>query len=243
VANPHATENDVREGGNVLDAYCSICHGRPGKPGRAPDLAHGILRHGTRDRTLFQNIRSGIPGTQMAGFPDIDDKTVWQVVASIRSRRKPAPLPAGDRDRGHALFLKHSCTTCHWNGRDGGRRGPDLTTSYVPVDYVRTSLVDPDANLRDEPNFEHEKFQQFVAVTLRGEPLVGRWLNDNGRYFLFMDQDDRLHALRKDELEEFRKPRQSLMPSFQAVMTDDDINDLIVYLFSIRPAPKEDELP
>src|SRR4029453_9929069 len=69
--NPFANDaTAIASGRDLYGQTCQSCHG-PGGQGsdRGPALATTKLLHGNTDADLFRSIRSGVPGTQMAGFP------------------------------------------------------------------------------------------------------------------------------------------------------------------------------
>ena len=84
--NPFAgTPAAATQGKKLFDQACAACHGSAGRGGRGPALAAGKFHQGSTDFDLFQNIRNGIPGTQMPSFSVVSSDGVWQLVAYIRS--------------------------------------------------------------------------------------------------------------------------------------------------------------
>src|ERR1700730_12070577 len=64
--NPLAASPAARAAGaRLFQQTCASCHG---DTARAPSLATGAFARGGQDREIFQNIRNGIPGTQMPRF-------------------------------------------------------------------------------------------------------------------------------------------------------------------------------
>ena len=226
--NPYSSPQDIKEGGVTLRTYCSTCHGVDGTGGRGPDLTRVRFRHGSSDQALMKNMQDGIPGTAMAGF-NLPDSMILQVVAFIRSKRgnqKPLVLK-GAASPGEKLFAKHKCSACHWTGREGGRRGSDLTTSRSTLDYVRTKITDPNADLDPE-------YQQLVIVKNDGRQLQGVRLNENSYHVQLIDELENLRTVAKSEIDELHRPKQSLMPSYTKVLTKPELDDLVAYLFSLR---------
>lgn len=238
IENPFATEADARKGAMAVRAYCSVCHGPEGKGARGPDLTSANLRRGNSNRALLNNMKSGITGTDMVGFGDLgdDDQPYWQIIAYLRSVQKPPPPPpSGDKENGRRLVARHNCTNCHWIEGRGGRRAPDLAGSGAAVEYIRESILDPDANFRETPSFQHDPYQRVAVVTAQGMMIEGRWLNETGYFIQLIDGQDELRTLDKDQTEAIVKPQRSLMPSFAGLMSDQELNDLIAYVFSLRP--------
>lgn len=236
--NPYTSEADVRRGQMAVRAWCSVCHGPEGKGGRGPNLISGTLRRGTSDEAILNNLKNGIAGTDMAGFGDLgdEDQLYWQVISYLRAAATPPPLPpSGDKENGKKLFTKHNCTNCHWAEGRGGRRGPDLSASGAAVEYLRESILDPDANFREQPAYQHAPYQRVAVVTMRGETFEGRWMNENGYFIQLIDDKEQLRTLPKADVDEMAKPGQSLMPSFAALLNDRQLYDLITYVYSLRP--------
>jgi len=104
--------------------------------------------HGGGDAQIFENIREGIAGTQLAGF-DMLPNEIWQLVSYIRSLSGTAAREtvSGDAAVGKEIFFgKGGRAGCHQvNGR-GSRFGPDLSRSAAEPPracvrrfYTRTS--------------------------------------------------------------------------------------------------------
>ena len=77
-------------GKKLYEYHCAFCHGR-GDDGFAANLVSPRLPHAPTDSSLFNTIKNGIPGTDMAASLGITDKEVWQVAAFVRSLGRSAP--------------------------------------------------------------------------------------------------------------------------------------------------------
>ena len=226
--NPYNSPQDIKEGGITLRTYCSTCHGVDRTGGRGPDLTRVRFRHGSSDQALMKNIQDRIPGTAMAEF-NLPDSMILQVVAFIRSKRgnqKPLVLK-GDANRREKLFAKNKCPACHWTGREGGRRGSDLSTSRSTLDYERTKITDPNADLDPE-------YQLLVIIENDGRQLQGVRLNENSCYVQLIDELENLRTVAKSEIDELHRSKQLLMPSYTKELTEPELDDLVAYLFSLR---------
>ncbi len=220
---------DIEGGRQLVQAYCARCHGLNAKGARAPDLSQRVLRHANSDAALARVVRDGVPGTGMAGFSWWPDKHIRQVVSFLQHQRRsqtPSVIP-GDAPKGKKVFEKHKCATCHWTGRTGGRRGPDLSMSRGPRDYVRQAIVDPAAD------FDRE-YQQIIIVTRKRRLLEGIRLSENTFYIQFIDAYDRLHTVAKADIEDLKRADKSSMPSYVKELSSEDLQNLIAYLFSLR---------
>ena len=225
---PYSSPQDIAEGRMYVRGYCSICHGPAGTGGRGPDLTQRRLRHGNSDEAIFRNIQKGIPGTEMRGF-SWQDKRIWQIVSFIREQRRAQepPVLTGNAKLGARLFEKHKCASCHWTGREGGRRGPDLSMSRSSLDYARTAIIDPDADV-------DRRYRQVVIATADGRVRQGMRLNENSYFIQLIDERENLHTISKANIEELRRSNQSLMLSYEKQLSKNELDDLIAHLFSLR---------
>ncbi len=219
---------DIEGGRQLVRAYCTRCHGLDATGARAPDLTQRVLRHGNTDEALTRIVRNGIPGTGMAGFR-FQPKQFRQVVSFLQHQRSShdPPVLTGDVLKGKAVFEKHKCATCHWTGPTGGRRGTDLSVSRGRLEYVRKAIVNPGTDVDRE-------YQQVVLVASDGRILQGMRLSENSFYIQLIDEQDRLYTVTKADIDELKRPTQSLMPSFEKELSPEELEDLIAYVFSLR---------
>lgn len=230
--NPHTTEADIQAGERVFRRSCSLCHGKGGEGGDGPDLSLGVFRHGSTDAALFRNILTGIPDTGMGGIYQ-PDKKIWQVVAYVRSLSRggeEVELP-GDPGRGRRLYMSRgSCSDCHRLGSSGGRLGPDLTDlgwRRAP-DHIRASVTDPSESIADD-------YRTVEVRTLGGDVVRGLLRNEDRYSIQLFDEFERLRAFTKADLASVDKPGESLMPPLGSFFRGRDLDDLVAYLYSLRP--------
>jgi alcohol dehydrogenase (cytochrome c) len=87
VRNPHRSDADVQQGGELFRSRCAGCHGLDARGGKGPDLATGKLKTGDSDLAIFRTLQRGIPGTAMVAI-DTDDRSRWQLVAYLTDMRR-----------------------------------------------------------------------------------------------------------------------------------------------------------
>ena len=230
--NPRTTEADVEAGARVFQRSCSLCHGTGGEGGDGPDLSRGVFRHGSSDAALFRNILTGIPNSGMGGIYQ-PDKKIWQVVAYVRSLSRggeEVELP-GDPGRGRRLYISRgSCSDCHRLGSSGGRLGPDLTDlgwRRAP-DHIRVSVTDPSESIADD-------YRAVEVRTHSGDVVRGLLRNEDRYSIQLFDEFERLRAFAKADLASIDKPEESLMPPLGSFFGGRDLDDLVAYLYSLRP--------
>jgi putative heme-binding domain-containing protein len=71
-------------------------------------------------------------------------------------------------------------------------------------------------------------------VTKDGTVINGRRLNEDTYSIQVMDDRERLHSLRKDDVREFTIATTSTMPSYKDTLTSEELSDLLGYLLSLK---------
>src|SRR5688500_18551722 len=106
--------NNIAAGEALYQSHCALCHGTTGGGGRGPVLAQPKLRRASDDAALFKVIQEGIPGTEMPGAWQMDDKELRQTAAYVRSlgRVSMTTVP-GDTGRGRQVYEAQGCANCH----------------------------------------------------------------------------------------------------------------------------------
>jgi putative heme-binding domain-containing protein len=226
--NPRTSPEDVAAGAKTFRGHCAPCHGLNAVGGRGPNLAAGVFYHGNSDVALLNNISDGIAGTEMPGLFYSPDR-VWQIVAYLRSLNASASKPGGDPARGASLF-RAKCTQCHRVAGEGGRLGPDLTNigASRSVAHLRQAIVDPNADVR-------ERYWVVSLTTKEGKTLTGFVMNEDTYTVQFMDMNEQLHSLEKAGLSNYKVEKVSKMPSFREALKDKELDDLVAYLWALRP--------
>ena len=231
--NPRSDDPQAAETGRwTFRIFCAPCHGIHAEGGRGPDLTRGTYSVGEQDKDLYSVIARGIPGTEMPPYGDrMDADGIWRLVTYIRSvARKDSETIQGDASAGARLFWnKGACGQCHRVGSRGSGIGPDLTRvgRQRSVKYLRTSLIAPDADIT--PGFGTIKVVLPNGKTISGvergiDNFSAQFIDLGGKYYSFVREDMASFA---------REPR-SMMPSYATAFTPSEINDLLVYLISLR---------
>jgi putative heme-binding domain-containing protein len=225
---------DPEQGRKLWSANCAVCHGPEGKGGRGPDLTSGKFRHGGTDDDLYRAMRSGIPGTEMPGFP-LGGVESMQLLAYVRALGRAAmpPPPDGEAARGRALFAgSGACTSCHRVSGTGSRTGPELSDvgARLPPPDLLASLLRPDERVLPAHWYVR-------AVTRDGRTITGRRLNEDSYSVQLIDVRDELVSLVKEDLREYELIRKSPMPSYEGKLTREQLGDLVAYLASLKGTP------
>jgi cytochrome c oxidase cbb3-type subunit III len=230
-SNPRTSARDVAQGEKTFRSHCSPCHGLKGEGGRGPNLSAGVFYHGAADADLLRNISNGIDGTEMPGLFYSPDR-VWQVVAYIRSLNAASqPASASAIAAGEALYKRERCAECHRINGFGGRMGPDLSSigKTRSTDHLRQSIVEPNADVR----------QRYCVVSITDatdKTTEGFVMNEDTYTIQFIDPSGRLYSVEKAGLKSLRIERVSKMPSYKGRLSENQVDGLVAYLSSLRPA-------
>jgi putative heme-binding domain-containing protein len=229
IKNPHTTPADIAAGAKIFRSHCAECHGLNGEGGRGPDLRTGVFFHGSTDADLFGNITDGIAGTAMPGVFFSRDQ-VWQAVAYVRSLSQTgASPPQGDPSHGAKLFREKGCIGCHLLRGEGAFKGPDLSVigSQRSAAHLRQAILEPDAKvLRD--------FWVAKITLENGQNYAGFLLNEGAYSVQLLDFQKGLTSLPTRDFRKFEIEKSSIMPSFKGKLTDNEVTDIVAYLWSLK---------
>ncbi len=214
---------DVAAGEKLFQRNCVLCHGGDGTGGRGPDLTRGVFRRASTDEQLYGILNGDLWEVGMGGV-GLNDTEIWQVMAYLRSLGGSRKAVPGDPERGRDIFFgSATCGTCHMANGHGARQGPDL--SWIgwrrSADYLRAAIEDPNAEV--DP-----RWWRGVAITERGDQIVGYLIAEDQFNVRLHDADDRLHALPKVSLRSFERVKVSSMPKID--LSEDDITDVVAFL-------------
>jgi len=234
----------IANGKSAFRVNCSFCHGLHADGGlRAPSLVSGHLSHGDSDDAMLNNILHGIPGTAMPAN-DLDEPSVRDIIAYLRSLQKPATAPpGGNAEAGRKLFFGEAyCSRCHMVFGQGGRLGPDLSRvgATRPREYLVESIREPDAQITERfvaTDFGNisPTYELVTVTTRKGTTFSGVIINEDSFSLQFMDDREVIHSWPKSELQSITHEKRSPMPQYTSQqLTDAQLNDLLVFLSSLR---------
>ena len=222
---------DIAHGASLYTARCAVCHGAQGDGIGGVNLRSGKYRNAITDRDLAGFIRAG---SQAAGMPPftLDDADMAGIIAYLRNMNSfdAATVKTGNVARGRAVFEgKGACTKCHRVGRLGSHVAPNLTDigSVRSAGSIQRSLLEPTSQMMPIN-------RPVRLVTKDGTVINGRRLNEDTYSIQVMDDRERLHSLRKDDVREFTIVKTSPMPSYKGTLTSEELSDLLGYLLSLK---------
>ena len=238
--NPFAADPQAVDAGKLQFAdACAGCHGANAEGGRGPNLVENDRIRRKTDGELFNTIHGGIPAGGMPAF-SLPDKSIWQIVAFLRSLSTPAFLVAvaGDERAGSQVYEKAQCGSCHKVAGQGGFLGPDLTdiAASRTVNQLRDALVAP--GKKPVPGYTG------VTATLKtGRQITGVAKNYSNYSVDILDAQGSLHLLAISDVQDLQFRSKSLMPdTYTKTLSPDELKDLLAYLSrrTVRPDARLD---
>ena len=239
--NPYVNDAGAATSGRDLyGQICQSCHGPAGQgTDRGPALATRALLHGNADADLFRSIRTGVPGTQMAGFPGLSDADIWRIVTYLRTLQtagSPSTSPGtGDPSAGEALFFGPAgCASCHEVNARGGIVGPDLSGagSLSPA-VLRLKIIDP-GNPAAQTSTRGSRGGAAATATVKtsdGREIKGVRRNEDTFSLQMIDLSGQLHLLDKRALASVVIEQKSLhSPDYKTRLSESDVTNLVAYL-------------
>lgn len=166
----------------------------------------------------------------MPAFTEFSDDDVRSLVDYLRSVSRAAvqrTVVTGDRQAGRQLYVKLGCSSCHRIGLEGSVFGPDLSRigASRPLEYLRESVLHPSADIPPE-------FEGVTAILKDGKRIHGVRINEDTFTLQLRDASQRIVSLMKDELQQVIYDKQSLMPAYDR-LSSDDLQNLLAYLASV----------
>lgn len=231
--NPFASDPQAAETGRWnFRIICSPCHGIHAEGGRGPDLTLGTYSAGDMDADLFRVIARGVAGSEMAGYSGrVEDEGIWRLVSYIRSVAKhDTPAPSGNAYAGEKIFWsKGNCGACHRVAARGASIGPDLSRvgRQRSFAYLRASILTPDADITSGYN-------TVTVITRDGRTIQGIEKSYDTFSAQLMDLSGKYYSFLREDVTSLAREPKSLMPSYAKQLSENEINDLLAYLISLR---------
>ena len=228
----------------LYQTHCAACHGQTGEGNSGPPLAVLRLVRATDEASLFKIIKEGIAGTEMPSSR-LDDAQLKLLAAFVRELgQRPVERVAGDATRGAQLYAgKGNCAACHAiNGR-GSAYGPDLSDIGVRrgAQHLLTSLLDPAADVpKSYTQYRPgtavaDNFLLVRVVTKAGQRISGVRVNEDTFTIHLREASGGVHSFFKSELRALHKDwGKTSMPSYRGAMSENELNDLVAYLLTLR---------
>ena len=142
----------------------------------------------------------------------------------------------GNPERGHDLFSKAQCASCHRYGAFGDSTGPDLTSlaSRFSRREIIEAVLDP---AKDVP----ARYRTKSILTNDGLQFNGMVVDDNGVYTV-LQSDGKKIVVAATEVDQIKELETSAMPQgLLDSLSLEEINDLFTYMYSSQQASQEQQ--
>ncbi|HTW22256.1 MAG TPA: c-type cytochrome [Candidatus Baltobacteraceae bacterium] len=227
----------------LFEQRCSTCHGLDAGGAMGPNIQGIPFRLGAD--TVKGIIKNGMGGGGMPAFAgQLDDAQIQQIVDYLLTlQHKDTAAITGDPSKGKDIYDASGCASCHTIAGQGGDAGPELTTvgSLRGAGYLKNAVLYPGTDLPQEHIFVESGGQLdylFIhLVTKDGKAYDGTRAAEDSFRIVIKDAKGNFLSFRKADLRALDKePGKSVMPSVKGKLTDDQVNDLVAYLASLKVA-------
>ena len=227
----------------LFEQRCSTCHGLDAGGAMGPNIQGIPLRLGADPVKAI--IKNGMGGGGMPAFAgQLDDAQIQQIVDYLLTlQHKDAAAITGDPTKGKNVYDTSGCASCHTIAGEGGDAGPELTSvgSVRGAGYLKNAVLYPGTDLPQEHIFVESGGQLdylFIhVVTKDGKSYDGTRAAEDSFRIVIKDVKGNFLSFRKADLRTLDKePGKSVMPSVKGKLTDEQVNDLVAYLASLKGA-------
>jgi cytochrome c oxidase cbb3-type subunit 3 len=238
---PLVCAQNLENGQQLFQTLCARCHGMLGEGSEGPSLTRPNLAHASDDAALVSLIVGGIPGTGMPGSRQLRGQDGHDVAAYVRSLGElpPEEMP-GDAIAGAQVYKSiGNCSGCHILNGEGFGIGPELSNvgQRRTAAYLRRSVTSPEA---DQPRLVDRfrgSLQAFLTVRIVSEigAYEGMRINEDAFTVQMRDMAGEIYSFKKSDLISYEKVEgHSLMPGYNSVLNEKQIDDVVSYLMSLK---------
>jgi len=237
------TPEDVAAGKKLFETNCSTCHGLDAGGNMGPNIQGIPMRLGAE--TVMNLIKNGVPAAGMPAFgSQLDATQIQQIIEYLLTlKAKDAGTITGNAEKGKEVYDSAGCANCHMIKGEGGDSGPELTDVGTTrgVTYLRNTILYPGSDLPQEAvRLESGGMLEYMyvhVVTKDGKAFEGTRVTEDSFKIVIKDAKGDFHTFWKQDLRALDKaPGKSLMPSYKGKLSDEQLNDLVAYLASLKAA-------
>ncbi len=237
----NTTSAGVGEGGELFDAYCSVCHGGLGEGQAMGKALTDSVANRLSDKELLLVISDGRTGTGMAAWKDaFSEEEIFDIASYVRTLQGKPGLSLGDEEAGVSndptvvagenLFNnKAGCVTCHSYKENGGSIGPELdgVAARLSDSGLMQALQDPSATIVGG-------FGAKVVTQNDGTVIQGRFRNDSELAVQLQSADGRRWVTYfKDRVASVEDATESLMPKVFSTLERKEQEQIVAFLKSL----------
>ena len=245
----------IAAGQSLYNQNCAVCHGPSAQGDRGPSLVSGSFAHGGADGEILVSIRTGIPRSEMPGFPQLSTGQIWQIIAFLRNLSgitSPAAAGTGEKVPGNpisgkAIFEgKGGCAGCHQVNGSGKSVGPDLSIiGRAPAQQLLAKIMNPNQVFGAPPGRGGRGGGRGGALlpatviikTKDGHEYRGARKNADSLNIAIIDTNGVYRNFSKSALAELRVENVSLMPAdYSKRLTTSELQDVVAYLKTLDGA-------
>ena len=135
----------------------------------------------------------------------------------------PALKRHGDAVHGRKVF-EQNCAKCHRHGDIGANIGPDLTGMAVRErGDLAIDILDPNRSVEGN-------YRQYTILTKDGRVLTGLLMSETKTSVELMDSEAKKHDVLREDIDEFKSTKLSLMPEGFEKLSEDDLLAVLEFL-------------
>lgn len=231
----------VGEGGELYDAYCTVCHGGLGEGQAMGKALTDSMANKLSDTDLLSVITDGRAGTGMAAWGgSFSEEEIYDIANFVRILQGKPGLNIGNEDSGPSddpmaiagemLFNNQAtCVSCHSYGDNGGNVGPKLdgVSSRLSESALLQALTNPSATIAGG-------YGAKIVTQNDGSTVRGRYRNDSELAVQIQNEGGRRWVTYfKDRVASVSDDDQSLMPDVFSTLGEAEQQQIIAFLNSL----------
>lgn len=231
----------VGEGGELYDAYCTVCHGGLGEGQAMGKPLTDSVANKLSDTDLLAIITDGRAGTGMAAWGgSFSEEEIYDIANFVRTLQGKPELNIGNEDSGPSddpmviageqLFNnKANCVTCHSYDDNGGNVGPDLdgVSARLSESALSQALTNPSATIASG-------FGAKIVTQNDGSTVRGRYRNDSELAVQIQSEDGRRWVTYfKDRVASVSDDDQSIMTEVFSTLGEQEQQQILAFLKSL----------
>ena len=231
----------VGEGGELYDAYCTVCHGGLGEGQAMGKPLTDSVANKLSDTDLLAVITDGRAGTGMAAWGgSFSEEEIYDIANFVRTLQGKPELNIGNEDSGpsddpmviageQVFNNQANCVSCHSYGDNGGNVGPGLdgVSAWLSESALIQALTNPSATIVSG-------YGAKIVTQNDGSTVRGRYRNDSELAVQIQSEDGRRWVTYfKDRVANVSDDNQSVMPDVFSTLAENEQKQILAFLKSL----------